>query len=419
MPTIIDRRLNPRDKNINNRKKFIDRAKAQVKKAVEDAVKNGKLGELENGRIKVPVKKSDEPSIHHDPNTGRKTGVLPGNKEYVPGDTLPKPKSGSGGAGSEGSPDGEGEDEFYFTLSKEEFLEFFFDDLALPDLVKKELLKMDTPVPKRAGFTNVGNPAQLDTKQTMKKALGRRIALNRPSKKEIAELENALMEAIENENLEEAKTIQAELNALRKKAKAVPFIDPIDVRYKNYELKPSPSSQAVVFFIMDVSGSMDETLKTMAKKFFILNLLLLHRNYKNVDVVFIRHHTRAEECSEQDFFYKKESGGTIVSSALKLVNEIIEKRYPVNDWNIYVSQASDGDNWGSDNETVKAQLETLLPITQYYAYLETRSAYSSAVSDLWPLYEMMAAAHGNMQIQLARSEGEIWDVFHELFKKEQ
>ena len=106
-----------------------------------------------------------------------------------------------------------------------------------------------------------------------------------------------------------------------------------------------------MFCLMDVSGSMDEERKDIAKRFFILLYLFLTRNYERIEVVFIRHHTIAKEVDEDEFFHSRESGGTVVSSALKLMQEIIRERYPLTEWNIYAAQASDGDNWDDDSSS--------------------------------------------------------------------
>src|SRR5256885_5933521 len=133
----------------------------------------------------------------------------------------------------------------------------------------------------------------------------------------------------------------------------VAFLDPIDLRFRNRTRVPAPISQAVMFCVMDVSGSMDQDRKDLAKRFFILLYLFLTRHYEKIDIVFIRHHTQAAEVSEDEFFHSQESGGTVVSSALVLLDQIIRARYPSGDWNIYVAQASDGDNFGDDGSNCR------------------------------------------------------------------
>jgi uncharacterized sporulation protein YeaH/YhbH (DUF444 family) len=431
MPNIIDRRSNPKDNSLSNRQRFLERAKGTVKKAVQDAVSSGNIKDLENGKINVPVKGINEPTFGHDPKTGNKTYVHPGNKEYVEGDKIKKPQGGGGGpGGGKASDSGEGEDDFTFTLTKEEFLDFFFEDLELPDLVKKQINELKKEAPQRAGFTNVGNPSLLDIKATSKQSLARRIALKRPHTNEIEELEKQIEEALNTAWGDEpfdsklVFELQQKLASLKKKTKTIPWIDPVDTRYKLFVQQPKPISKAVMFCLMDVSGSMQEREKLIAKKFFMLLSILLHRKYENVEIVFVRHHTEAEECNEDDFFHKKENGGTIVSSGLKLINEIIKARFPLDQWNIYVCQASDGDNFGTDYVPTKKELEAMLPNLQYFAYLDIPNSWASTMgssggSDLWQIYKDIKEKNKNMEMTKAAHQNDIWKVFKELFSKKE
>lgn len=417
MTVIVDRRQTPRDRNINSREKFIKRAREQVKRAVDDAITEGSLEDLQKGKVKVPVKGLDEPTFQHDWETGSKDWVAPGNKDFVEGDTIGKPPKG-GGKGSQASEDGEGEDEFVFTLTQEEFLSYFFEDLELPDLAKKTLMELEHVKFKRAGFTSSGSPTNLALVRTMRNSLGRRIGLGRPSTDEILALEQALQE-LEPEEEAARQEILAKLEELHKRLKAIPWIDPIDVRYKAFEPKPYPISQAVVFFLMDVSGSMEQREKDIAKRFFLLLKIFLTKKYDRVDVVFVRHHSIAEECSEEDFFYKKESGGTVVSSGLELIQKIMRERYSLEDWNVYVAQASDGDNYWSDDKKCVAILNDLIPKVQYYAYLDIPNGYSNPASpsQLWDMFSALSEQHPNLEIKQAFDVKDIWKVFQQLFKK--
>jgi uncharacterized sporulation protein YeaH/YhbH (DUF444 family) len=134
--------------------------------------------------------------------------------------------------------------------------------------------------------------------------------------------------------------------------KRIPFIDPIDIRYRRFESIPKPVAQAVMFCLMDVSGSMSEHMKDMAKRFYMLLYVFLKRRCRHVEIVFIRHTDRAEEVDEHTFFYGPASGGTLVSSALQAMHEIVRSRFRPSDWNIYAAQASDGDNSTADGEAV-------------------------------------------------------------------
>ena len=137
---IVDRRPNPKGKSLSNRQRFLSRARAEVKSAVQNALRKRKVADVEHGeKVAIPMRGIVEPVFHHSRRTGRTEHVVPGNKEYVRGDEIPRPTGGEGRGGSQGSPDGSGEDAFEFTLSKDEFLDMFFEDLELPDLVKKSL----------------------------------------------------------------------------------------------------------------------------------------------------------------------------------------------------------------------------------------------------------------------------------------
>ena len=196
---------------------------------------------------------------------------------------------------------------------------------------------------------------------------------------------------------------------------AIPFIDTTDILYNRVTRQISPSSQAVMFCIMDVSGSMDEIKKDLAKRFFILLYLFLTKTYQKIQIIFIRHHTTSKEVDEQEFFYSRETGGTVVSSALELMAEIIINRFPTNDWNIYVAQASDGDNWNADSPHCQALLEEkIMPLVQYYAYIEIMPRHHQS---LWHSYLNVKSGYPNFAMETISKPSEIFSVLHELFKR--
>lgn len=413
MTAIIDRRLNPKDKTIKNRQKFIGRSRTQIKKAVKEAIDKGNIADIEDGKVRVKTKGVSEPTFGVDGKTGNKRYVLPGNEEHVVGDRQDKPPSGEGGGSAGGL--GRGEDDFEFVLNQDEFLDFIFEDLELPDLVKKQLKDVTKVKPKRAGYTNVGNPSQLDVVKSLKNSLGRRIGLGRPKDEDIEELEKQL------ESSEEPETtrLKLEIEALRSRQSAVPWLDPFDVRYRNFSMVPQPMTQAVMFCIMDVSGSMGQREKDYSKRFFFLLHMFLRRKYQKVDIVFIRHHEEASVVDEDEFFSSRESGGTVVSSALKLTKKVIDDRYNVNDWNIYVAQASDGDNYAKDRSDTEEGIAALLPLAQYYAYVEIVSTYTSGnTTELWETLEPFAEEYSHLHLKKIRELTDIWLVFKDLFKKE-
>lgn len=417
MANIIDRRLNPKDKTIKNRQKFIKRSRAQIKEAVKESIDTGNIADIENGRVKVKVKGISEPTFGIDPKTGDRRYVLPGNKDHVVGDKQDKPTEQSGkGNGNEGGL-GEGEDDFEFVLNPDEYLDFIFEDLELPDLVKKQMKDITKVKPRRAGFTNVGNPSQLDVVRSLKNSLGRRIGLGRPKDEEIEELEEKLKTC----NEYEAKALLLKLEELKRKRSAIPWLDPFDVRYRNFTPTPQPITKAVMICIMDVSGSMGQREKDLAKRFFFFLHMFLKRKYEKVDIVFIRHHESAKEVDEEDFFHSRESGGTVVSSGLNLAMEIIKERYNVDDWNIFVSQASDGDNYSKDGEDCLAAMDKLLPMVQYFAYVEIENLYyaNGQTTDLWETYIELTEKYSHLAMRSVTEVKDIWLVFRDLFSKQE
>lgn len=425
---IIDRRKNGKSKSTTIRQKFLHRAKDQIKKAVKDAIDNRKVEDIgtdasKENTVTIPTKGIKEPIFGHGEG-GDREFIIPGNHDKIVGDIIPKPKKGGGDGGTEGSPDGEGEDDFAFILTREEFLEFFFEDLELPDMVKTQLKEVDEYKPVRAGYSTTGSPANLNIIHSMRNALGRRIALQYPFEKEIEELEKQL----KNCNKKRKKELESLLKEAKRKRDNIPFIDDIDIRYNTFEQRPNPTSRAVMFCLMDVSGSMGKYEKDLSKRFFMLLYLFLERNYEKVDIIFIRHHTVAEEVDEQKFFYDQETGGTIVSSCLVLMHKIIQDRYNTADWNIYGAQASDGDNWTGDGEKCRDMLiNNIMPYVQYFSYVqigrepqyEMWGSMFEGESDkpLWNDYKTIAESHDNFEIDQIDNVKDIYPVFRKLFQK--
>ena len=437
--TIIDRRKNgdlrqPGSKSSNNRQKFIKRTKKEIRKSIHDTLgKRSIKGSGDAQDVVINRKGIDEPQFSHNPQTGSRDIVLPGNKEYVEGDLLQKPKggAGSGGASGKASNEGIGEDEFGFALSNDEFVNILFEDLELPHMISKENKAVQRYEISRSGYTNDGTPTQMNLEKSMVNAFGRKIALKSPKLKKIKELEEELANLDkffykttkeQKEATEEWKRyqeIEEEIRKLRIRANAVSFVDPVDLRYNNFTKKPAPISQAVVFFIMDVSASMTEQHKDLAKRFFMLLNLFVSRKYKRVECVFIRHHILAMESSEDEFFNSRDNGGTIVSSAFKLSKEILADRYSPNEWNIYFAQASDGDNFDHDNEELKDIIANdILPITQYFSYIQVgikRHGYYNS-GNLLQEYVPLQAQHKNMVTKHIEDTSDIYPVFREIFK---
>ena len=427
----VDRRLNPKGKSHTNRQRFIRLARETLKEAVVRSIKERALGDVDTKEVvNIPRQRIQEPRFRHSGKGGNREHVLPGNKEFVQGDTLPKPEEGAGGRGREASDQGEGEDNFQFTLSRDEYLDILFEELELPDLAKTLLKEATALRTTRAGFSATGSPSNLNLVRTMRHSLARRIALHRPKQGELAEIEAEISRLRAQPNrsateLQHLTELVERYERLARRTKYIAFIDPIDLRYNRYEPTPKPNAQAVMFCLMDVSASMSEYMKDLAKRFFLLLHLFLTRKYEHVDIVFIRHTSEAKEVDEETFFRSTETGATVVSTALTEMRRIVAERYPVDEWNIYAAQASDGYTQSGDARHCVEMLNAeVMPLCQYYAYIEILDeremevfASEDSGAELWRAYRTVAELWPNFATKRISRPADIFPVFHELFKK--
>jgi len=419
---LIDRRLQGKNKSAVNRERFLRRYKSQIKDAVGRAIKGRSITDIESGeKVSIPVKDVGEPSFGH-AHGGVWETISPGNQEYQKGDQINRPKGGGGaGRGKAGNSDQMTEDDFIFELSREEFMNYFFEDLELPHMVKTQLTATTEFKNQRAGYNISGTPSNIHVLRSLRGALGRRIAVGGSSRKQLAQAEEELQALLDKpvpdtEDPIRVAELRKLIHHLHTRLLAIPYIDPFDLRYSNRIKVPKPMTQAVMFCIMDVSGSMDETRKDTAKRFFILLYLFLKRVYDKIEVVFIRHHTAASEVDEEEFFHSRESGGTVVSSALHLLDKVIDERYGAGSWNSYVAQASDGDNWDNDSVLCRHLLiNTIMPKVQYYTYVEITDG---PPQNLWEQYSQVPDHHPNFAMQKIVTPADIYPVFRELFKKQ-
>lgn len=434
MPNFIDRRLNPKDKSLSNRQRFLKRVHEEVKRAIRDQVKSDKIADVDAAHgVPMPRRGADEPSFRPSLGSGDRQYVLPGNQDYSPGDRIPKPEGGAGGSGRGRPGMGEdSEDDFIFILSRDEVLDLFFEDLELPDMVKLNLKETVIFKPRRVGFTTAGTPTNINVGRTMRNSFGRRVALRRPNDREFEAITDQI-EALEKEEKltqpqrRKLASLREELDLLEKRRRRIAYVDPVDVRFNRFEKQPLPNANAVMFCLMDVSASMGEREKDLAKRFFVLLHLFLKRRYERIDMVFIRHTDEAREVDEQTFFYDKQSGGTVVSSALEEMLRIIQDRYPSNIWNIYAAQASDGDNANGDSERCAYLLrESLMKLCQYYAYVEIIDERESDIfgatdngTSLWRAYRTVHGNIPNFQMTRISKPADIYPVFRKLFARHQ
>ncbi|WP_192182449.1 YeaH/YhbH family protein [Mesorhizobium amorphae] len=428
MPIFIDRRLNPKDKSLGNRQRFLRRAREELKRSIRDQIRSGRIADVDaEHTVPMPERGTAEPSFNDDKASGRRQHILPGNRHFSPGDLIPKPGQGSG-AGAPGNK--VSEDDFRFVLSREEVLELFFEDLELPDLVKLNLKEILAFKPRRAGFAATGSPTNVNVGRTMRNSHGRRIALRRPKQaeldailQEIATLESAPAGAATRQRI---TGLREELDRLERRRRRIAFVDPVDIRFNRFDARPIPNAKAVMFCLMDVSGSMGEREKDLAKRFFVLLHLFLKRRYERTEIVFIRHTHEAHEVDEDTFFYNTQSGGTIVSTALDEMHRIIEQRYPANEWNIYAAQASDGDNFATDSERCIEFLDRrLMRLCQYFAYVEIIDERETHIfgatengTSLWRAYSRVDLKWPNFQMSRIATPADIYPVFRRLFARQ-
>ena len=280
-------------------------------------------------------------------------------------------------------------------------------------MVKKHLSSIIDFKQKRAGYSNYGNPSKLNITRSYKNSMARRMAVGMFFDKKIKEIEENLKS--DKLSVDERTALENELDKLKKMKLSVSFMEEVDLQYNNFENVPVPVTSAVMFCVMDVSGSMGEKEKDIAKRFFMLLYMFLKKQYERIEIVFIRHTTEAKEVGEEEFFNSRESGGTVVITALELMSKIIKERYS-KDWNIYAAQASDGDVWDRSDATDCAAIldGDILNTVQYMIYIEI---CRRSEGDLWHSYKTVAEKRRNFEIGKIDEVGGIWKVFQDFFKK--
>ncbi len=449
-----------------SRERFKERYKGQIRKAVEKAIKGGNVTDIGKGGIDVSVPKEDlhEPSIHHGQG-GMTERVFPGNKQYNAGDKIDKPQGGGGqgGNGNEASENGNGNDEFTFAISEEEFLNVLFEGLGLPNMTKHSAADIKQTKPKLAGFVSTGPQNRLHLPRSFQKKKARVNAAAKSSNDQIielleeeksilaeyaarkktdddhpatsqrliptkvqiktlaaavADLKNRLESPLSATAAFRIAAIEDEIEGLQKKKGLIPsWNESTDLIYRNQMQQPLPAAKAVMFCLMDVSGSMDEEKKAHAKIFYFLLYRFLKRHYEHTEVVFIRHHTEAEEVTEKQFFYDQATGGTIVSTALEKMLEITQARYAGAEWNIYGAQASDGDNFDSDNAKCDQLMRKILQQTQGYFYTEIEK-HGYRQGGLWHTYKRLENEfQDGFWMGQIKERGDIWPLFRKFFEK--
>ncbi len=442
----IDRRHTGSGKSLSNRQKLLKRVKDSIRNAKPediDADGIGKVDQASSGNTHTnPVKVArialSTPTFRYDMNAGEREIVLVGNDHFLKGDEFPISRSegGAGGTGVGSGPGEEGEDDFIINISRTEFFDVFFEGCELPDL--KETHEKDLPehVMQRAGFQKSGNPGQLSVIRSFKLSKARRLALTRDDRDRLekleaeqadllgqlaAEVRDPLLMPVRQIKLR-LKVIEQELEALQSKIARVSMYEDLDLRFRKTERVKVKASDAVLIMIMDISGSMDEEKKRMARKFFSLQYAFIKRLYPQTDLIFIAHTDTPEEMTEEDFFTTRKSGGTIVSPAWALAHRLIRERYDPEQTNVYISYAGDGDNWPSDGPSVVQEIEasTLLTKTRHVVYVQVGQSFAASFGGgptLWSVMSDISQRHKKLACLKLNEEQEVFDAFKTLYKR--
>jgi len=337
--SIVDRAASDRTRH----KKKIDKA---IKESIKDVVADESIiGQNGKKKIRIPVRGLREYRFVYGSGKQNKTVGSGGDHKLKRGQKIGKQRAKKGsGQGTGKASDKKGDQYYDVEVSLEELAEYLFADLELPDLEKKQFRFITQETVKRKGYRFQGIRPRLSKKETLKRKIRRQ---------KMAEKTGAY-------NPESGERF--------------PFHKD-DLKYHHIKPKAKENSAAVIFFLMDVSGSMSQARKYLARSFFFLLYQFLNHRYERVEVVFISHSTHAERVSEDDFFKVGTYGGTIISSALNRQMEIVEKEFHPNAWNIYTFYCGDGENWASDNEKCIDLFKEIKEVSQLTAYCEINENY--------------------------------------------
>ena len=341
------------------------RHKQKIEKAIREGIHNivadeSIIGQNGKKKFKIPVRGIKEYRFVYGSNSKKQVGSAPG-KDIHRGQKIGEEDQEQQAQGRGGS-DEKGEEFYDVEITLDELAQYLFDELELPDLQKRQLANIYNDKLKRSGYRSEGIQPRLDRKKSA-----------------IARIKRMKASGFDPESAEEGETF--------------PFHED-DLKYRHYKKKEEPCTNAVIFFIMDVSGSMSQDKKFLARSFCFLMYQFLRSKYDTLEIVFITHDTEAREVDEDSFFSQATNGGTIVSTAIDLANEIVLKRFHPSSWNIYVFQCSDGDNFASDNEKYLQAVTELKDSCQLYGYCEidpdkTNLKYSYSNPEYQTLYDIL------------------------------
>jgi len=373
------------DRSASDRRRHKEKIEKAIKEGVYDIVaEESIIGQSGKKKIKIPVKGIKEYTFVYGKNPGSKGVGSAQGKQIRKGQKIKKGKKPGQGQGEpQEAGNKPGEDFYEVEVTLDELAKYLFDDLELPDLEKKNSSSIMTEKIKRKGYRSKGIRARLSKKETLKNKIRRQ-------KKAI-----------------KTGTYDPESD------ERYPFHED-DLKYKHIEVKKKPVTNAVIFFIMDVSGSMNKQKKFLARSFFFLLYQFIRYRYNTVETVFISHTTDAKEVSEDDFFRKGSSGGTFISSGLEKTIEIVDERYNPGAWNVYTFHCSDGENWSEDNEKAFSAMEKIIDMSQLSGYIQIKSDQEKLWGEeMAKLFEPLSSE--SFKVTRIRDKKDIWPEFAKLF----
>lgn len=356
---------NGKDRSAEDKRRHRELVEESIKKNIGNIIaEESIIGQSKDKKIKIPIKGIKEYQFVYG-NNGSSAGSGDGSEKR--GDRIGEDKAGKNGDGEGQAGNQEGEDLYETEITIEELINYLFEDLNLPDIDKKKMAEIESIRSfKNLGYQRKGIPPRLAKRRSVIEKIKRKQGFLRNN--EGTDDDEDQVEDILNNETEQQK-------------KRFPFMED-DLRYRRVREDHKKDFNAVVICIMDVSGSMDQTKKYMARSFYFLLYQFVRLKYSNVEVVFVAHTTSAKEVNEDEFFHKGESGGTYISSGYEKALEIIEQRYNPASWNIYAFHCSDGDNWSEDNKKAVEYAQKLCEVCNLFGYGEIVPGYYSSASTI-------------------------------------
>jgi sporulation protein YhbH len=399
------------DRSAGDRLRHRQKIRESIRENIADIIaEESIIGKSRDRVIKVPIRGIREYRFVYGDNT---PGVGTGDGNSQPGQVVGKNKGEGQAEGTDKAGDRPGVDYYETDVTLEDLIDIMFEDLDLPDLERKALRQLEAPrSSKRRGYRQVGIRIRLDKHRTVKSRVKRKFAAER-RKRLAGELPSdeptALLEDIGPDD------VAARLNPQPAKRRFPFHVD--DLVYRHVTTQMRRESNAVVVCIMDTSGSMDTMKKYLARSFFFLLYQFICTKYRSVEIVFISHHTEANEVSEEEFFHKGESGGTFISSGYQKALDIIAERYHPSLWNVYAFHCSDGDNFDSDNTAALKAASELADICNLFGYGEIKPLGSRYYeSSMLNIFRRLDAE--NFQTVLIERKEDIWPSFKAFLAKD-